>query len=131
MVAVFVSYAREDSEFAQRFCADLDRPGIEPWLDQDRLTGALGACADRRTSRYVLPLLSRHSLNPDEPGYVQTKSDIALSADKLIVPILVEAIPERLRSSPWFTRMSDYQWYYLAADYEANLQTPESVGRRP
>jgi hypothetical protein len=65
ILAVFLSYAREDSEFAQRFCADLDRPGIEPWLDLDRLkpgrwepalTGALG------TSRYVLPLL------PDIPS---------------------------------------------------------------
>jgi hypothetical protein len=58
MVAVFVSYAREDSQFAQRFCADLDRPGIKPWLHLDRrkpgrwepaLTDARGM------SRYVLP----------------------------------------------------------------------------
>jgi hypothetical protein len=44
---------------------------------------------------------------------VQTEWDIALSAEKLVVPILVEEIPEKLRTSSWFKRMGDYQWYDL------------------
>jgi len=36
---VFVSYAREDSEFVDRLVRDLERDGFEPWIDRGRMRG--------------------------------------------------------------------------------------------
>ena len=37
--AVFLSYASQDAEAAQRICAALRAAGIEVWLDQSELRG--------------------------------------------------------------------------------------------
>jgi hypothetical protein len=37
--AVFLSYASEDAEAAQRICASLQAVGIEVWFDQSELRG--------------------------------------------------------------------------------------------
>jgi len=35
--AIFISYASEDAEVAQRICADLRQAGLEVWIDQSDL----------------------------------------------------------------------------------------------
>jgi hypothetical protein len=37
--AVFLSYASEDAEAAQRICAALRSAGVEVWFDQSELRG--------------------------------------------------------------------------------------------
>ena len=36
---VFINYAREDSEVARRFYDDIQKPGIEPWIDTSDIEG--------------------------------------------------------------------------------------------
>ena len=42
--AVFLSYAAQDAEAAQRLCATLRASGIEVWFDQSELRGGDVAC---------------------------------------------------------------------------------------
>jgi hypothetical protein len=35
MLQLFVSYASEDADRARRFTADLRRPGIDVWMDDE------------------------------------------------------------------------------------------------
>jgi hypothetical protein len=66
--AVFLSYATEDAEAAQRICAALRAASIEVWFDQSELRGGdawdaairnqIKACA------LFVPLISMHSRAP-------------------------------------------------------------------
>ena len=59
---VFISYAREDTEAANRLYNDLKMAGLDPWLDtQSLLAGQNWKIAIRdaiKNSRYFIPLLS-------------------------------------------------------------------------
>jgi hypothetical protein len=72
-VRVFISYAREDSEAANRLYNDLKMRGLDPWLDtQSLLAGQNWKRSIKealRTSRYFIPLLSSNSV--EKIGYVQ------------------------------------------------------------
>src|SRR5215467_7232746 len=63
--AVFLSYASQDSEAAQRICEALRAAGIEVWFDQSELRG--GDAWDRKIRDQIrhcalfIPVISRHS----------------------------------------------------------------------
>jgi hypothetical protein len=47
--AVFLSYASEDAQAAQRICAKLRAAGVEVWFDQSELQGGDAWDADSAT----------------------------------------------------------------------------------
>jgi hypothetical protein len=47
--AVFLSYASEDAQAAQRICAKLRAAGVEVWFDQSELQGSDAWDADSAT----------------------------------------------------------------------------------
>ena len=49
--AVFLSYASQDAEAAQRICDALRSPGVEVWFDRSELHG--GATWDRKIRQQI------------------------------------------------------------------------------
>jgi hypothetical protein len=49
--AVFLSYASQDAEAAQRICAALRSAGVEVWFDQSELRG--GDAWDRQIRKQI------------------------------------------------------------------------------
>jgi hypothetical protein len=116
---VFISYAREDFETAQQFYDDLQKPGIEPWLDT---TGIELGLKWRKVieqeiskSKYFLALISNKSLSKER--YVQYEWKRALQENKPFISIRLEpcTLPKKL---------SELQWVDLfpASAYEDGLR---------
>jgi TolB-like protein/predicted Zn-dependent protease len=121
--AVFLSYASEDSEAAQRICDALRAAGIEVWFDKSELRG--GDAWDRRIReqihdcRLFIPIISTHSEARDE-GYF--RREWALAADRtrdmsgkkaFVLPVVIDKTPERGAAVP--DRFHDVQWTRLPA----------------
>jgi hypothetical protein len=85
---IFISYAREDREIAERLFTDLSAAGLEPWLDTQKIRpGERFEKAIRialRESDFICVLLSARSLS--KRGFVQREVKLALQ--------LLEEIPE-------------------------------------
>jgi hypothetical protein len=103
---VFISYAREDFETAQQFYDDLQKPGIEPWLDT---TGIELGLKWRKVieqeiskSKYFLALISNKSLSKRK-RYVQNEWELALEENKPFIPIRLEpcTLPKKLSALQW------------------------------
>jgi TolB-like protein/lipoprotein NlpI len=121
--AVFLSYASQDAEAAQRICAALRSGGVEVWFDQSELRG--GDAWDRsirkqiKTCALFIPLISRSTHDRDE-GYFRLEWKLAvdrchlMAADKaFLLPVVIddtrdddERVPERFREVQW-TRLPD------------------------
>ena len=116
--AVFVSYASEDQEAAQRICEALRAAGIEVWFDQSELRG--GDVWDQtirkqiKTCALFIPVISRHTHDRAE-GYFRLEWKLAVDRSHLImankaflVPVVVddtadddENVPEKFREVQW------------------------------
>ena len=119
--AVFLSYASQDAEVAQKICDALRAAGIEVWLDQSELRG--GDAWDRKIRDQIrhcalfIPVISEHSQARLE-GYfrrewkfaVERKRDIA---DELafLLPVVIDETPERGASVP--EGFHEVQWTRL------------------
>lgn len=82
----FVSYAREDSDWAARLVNELQAHGIGTWFDRENLLPGQGWDLEIRKAiedcQYFLAILSRHSVN--KSGVVQSEVKRALAEfDKL------------------------------------------------
>jgi TolB-like protein/Flp pilus assembly protein TadD len=119
--AVFLSYASEDQEAAQRICAALRAGGIEVWFDQNELRG--GDVWDRqireriRDCRLFIALISAHTEARDE-GYFRHEWQLAVErthhmSDKkpFLVPIVIDDTRERGASVP--DKLHEVQWTRL------------------
>ncbi len=107
---VFISYAREDYEIAEKLYNDLKRTDIVPWLDIIDLNPGQnwkqGINQAIKESSYFLALLSSRSIS--EIGYVQKELKIALGLldefplnEIFIIPVrLDDCVPadERLQN---------------------------------
>ncbi len=95
---VFISYAREDTEAANRLYNDLKMAGLEPWLDtQSLLAGQDWKISIKeaiRNSRYFIPLLSTNSV--EKIGYVQKELKEALEVADEFPPSKIFVIPVRI-----------------------------------
>jgi hypothetical protein len=104
---IFLSYAKEDSEFVRRVRARLQKVGLRPWLDEhDLLPGQDWDEAIRgaiRSSAAFVAFLSTRAV--DKTGYVQKEIREALDvAERMpqgrmfIVPVRIDecVVPERL-----------------------------------
>jgi hypothetical protein len=103
--AVFLSYASQDAEAAQRICAELRVAGIEVWFDQSELRG--GDVWDRKIRRQIhdcalfIPIISTRTQARAE-GYFRLEWHLAEQRTHLIgrqraflVPVCIDDTPER------------------------------------
>src|ERR1017187_1435713 len=87
--AVFLSYASQDAQAAQRICAALRSAGVEVWFDQSELRG--GDAWDQSIRRQIktcalfLPLISKHTHERAE-GYFRLEWKLAVDRSHLIMP---------------------------------------------
>lgn len=116
--AVFLSYASQDAEAAQKICDALRAAGIEVWFDQSALRG--GDVWDQtirkqiRTCVLFIPVVSRHTHERDE-GYFRLEWKLAVDRSHLmttnkafLLPVVVddtreddENVPDRFRDIHW------------------------------
>jgi TIR domain len=77
--AVFLSYASQDAEAAQKICGAFRAAGIEVWFDKSELTG--GDVWDRQireqihNCRLFIPVISANTEARDE-GYFRINGDV-------------------------------------------------------
>src|SRR6202035_4586962 len=108
--AVFLSYASQDADAAQRICAALRAAGIEVWCDQSELRG--GDAWDRQIRRQIhdcalfIPIISAHSQARLE-GYFRREWKLAvdrthdMAEEKaFLVPVVIDDTSERYASVP-------------------------------
>jgi TolB-like protein/Flp pilus assembly protein TadD len=116
--AVFLSYASEDAEAAQRICEALGAAGIEVWFDKSELRG--GDAWDQsirkqiKTCALFLPIIS-HTTHDRREGYFRLEWKLAIDRCHLmdanlafLLPVVIddtrnddERVPERFREVQW------------------------------
>jgi TolB-like protein/Flp pilus assembly protein TadD len=116
--AVFISYASEDAEAAQRICEALGAAGIEVWFDKSELRG--GDAWDQsirkqiKTCALFLPIIS-HTTHARREGYFRLEWKLAIDRCHLmdanlafLLPVVIddtrdddERVPERFREVQW------------------------------
>jgi TolB-like protein len=121
--AVFLSYASQDAEAAQKICDALRAAGIEVWFDKSALRG--GDAWDQsirkqiKTCALFVPVISQHTHERAE-GYFRLEWKLAvdrchlMAADKaFLVPVVIddtpdddERVPEKFRELQW-TRLPE------------------------
>jgi len=121
--AVFLSYASQDAEAAQRICEALRAASIEVWFDQSALRG--GDVWDQmirkqiRTCVLFIPVISRHTHERDE-GYFRLEWKLAVDRSHLmttnkafLLPVVIdntreddENVPDRFKDVHW-TRLPE------------------------
>jgi TolB-like protein len=116
--AVFLSYASQDAEAAQRICEALRAAGIEVWFDQSELRG--GDAWDQsirkqiKTCALFIPVIS-HATHDRREGYFRLEWKLAVDRSHLmdaemafLLPVVIddtrdddERVPERFREVQW------------------------------
>jgi TolB-like protein/tetratricopeptide (TPR) repeat protein len=129
--AIFLSYAREDTDAARRIAEALRSGGLEVWFDQNELRG--GDVWDQKIRRQIkectlfVPIISQHTQVRGE-GYFRLEWKLAVERTHLmaegvpyLVPVVVDETPEDAGLVPEpFMRV---QWTRLPAA----LPTPQFV----
>jgi len=115
---VFLSYASQDAEPAQRIAEALRAAGVEVWFDQSELRG--GDVWDQTIRKQIracalfIPVISRHTHERQE-GYFRLEWKLAVDRSNLIsatrpflVPVVIddtpeddEEVPEKIREVHW------------------------------
>jgi hypothetical protein len=116
--AVFLSYASQDAEAAQKICEALRAAGLEVWFDQDELRG--GDAWDQsirkqiKTCALFIPVIS-HTTHDRREGYFRLEWKLAIDRCHLmdanmafLLPVVIddtrdddERVPERFREVQW------------------------------
>jgi TolB-like protein/Flp pilus assembly protein TadD len=116
--AVFLSYASQDAQAAQKICEALRVAGIEVWFDRSELRG--GDAWDQsirkqiKTCALFLPVIS-HTTHDRVEGYFRLEWKLGIdrshliSADRaFLLPVVIddtrdddERVPERFRDVQW------------------------------
>jgi len=116
--AVFLSYASQDAQAAQKICEALRTAGIEVWFDRSELRG--GDAWDHSIRRQIkscalfVAVISKNTHHRDE-GYFRLEWKLAvdrchlMAADRtFLLPVVVddtrdddERVPERFREVQW------------------------------
>jgi TolB-like protein/Tfp pilus assembly protein PilF len=116
--AVFLSYASQDAEAAQRICHALRAAGIEVWFDQSELRG--GDAWDQSIRKQIktcvlfIPVIS-HATHDRREGYFRLEWKLAVDRSHLmdpemafLLPVVIddthdddERVPERFREVQW------------------------------
>jgi TolB-like protein len=120
--AIFLSYASQDSEAAQRICDALRTAGIEVWFDQSELRGgdAWDAAIRKQVKECALfvPLISANTEARSE-GYFRREWNLAVNrmldmADDqpFLLPVVIDDTPEMMARVP--DRFRERQWTRVA-----------------
>jgi TolB-like protein/Tfp pilus assembly protein PilF len=134
--AVFLSYASQDAEAAQRICETLRTAGIEVFLDQSELRG--GDAWDQKIRREIhdcalfIPVISANTASRHE-GYFRLEWDLADQRSHMmarsrvfVVPVCLDATTEIAADVPEsFQRV---QWTRLPGG-ETSLSFVERIKR--
>lgn len=131
--AVFLSYASQDAEVAQRICAALRQAGLEVWIDQNELRG--GDAWDASIRRQIrecalfIPLISSNT-NIRGEGYFRLEWKLAvdrthlMAEDQLfLLPLVIDDTPDAAARVPDLFR--ERQWMRL----HGGQLPPEVIGR--
>jgi TolB-like protein/Tfp pilus assembly protein PilF len=108
--AVFLSYASQDAQPAERICEALRAAGIEVWFDQSELRGGdawdLKIRQQIRDCALFIPIISAHTTSRPE-GYFRLEWAIAdqrthmIARNKaFIIPVCVDATPDSVADLP-------------------------------
>jgi TolB-like protein len=119
--AVFLSYAKQDSEAARRICAALQAAGIEVWFDQTDLRG--GDVWDQKIRQQIrdcalfIPVISTRTQERLE-GYFRREWRLAVdrthdmaSRMAFLVPVVIDDTAEREAEVP--DEFRKVQWTHL------------------
>ncbi len=119
--AVFLSYASQDAEAAQRVCDALRTAGVEVWFDKNELVG--GDAWDQKIRRQIkecalfVPVISANS-NARLEGYFRREWKLAVDRSHdmaeekaFLVPVVVDETTEARATVP--DRFRDVQWTRL------------------
>jgi TolB-like protein/Tfp pilus assembly protein PilF len=120
--AVFLSYASQDAEAAQKICEALRAAGVEVWFDRSELRG--GDAWDQSIRRQIkncalfIPVVSRHTHERAE-GYFRLEWKLAVDRSHLItatkaflLPVVIDDSPDDDEQVP--DRFRELQWTRLA-----------------
>jgi TolB-like protein/Tfp pilus assembly protein PilF len=121
--AVFLSYASQDAEAAQRICEALRAAGIEVWFDKSQLRG--GDAWDRSIRQQIrdcalfVPVISAHT-DARREGYFRLEWKLAVDRTHTMsdrAPFLVPAVIDDTSDSQADVpdRFRELQWTRLAA----------------
>lgn len=100
MASVFISYSRQDMEFAKKLVHFLEEKGHQIWMDKKRILGGANYVKEIANgigkADIFLPLFSKESIGSK---WVEREVYYAESKDKKIVPILVDStqMPEEIK----------------------------------
>jgi TolB-like protein/tetratricopeptide (TPR) repeat protein len=121
--AVFLSYASQDAEAAQRICEALRSAGVEVWFDKSELRG--GDAWDRQIRqrihdcRLFIAVISGHTEARDE-GYFRREWRLAVEragdmaeGKAFVVPVVIDDTRERSAAVP--DKFHEVQWTRLPA----------------
>lgn len=130
---VFISYAREDSEIAQKLYDDLKKEGVELWFDkQDLMPGQewrLDMQKAIRESTFFLAIISSKSMKKE--GFTQKELKVALDVlDERPEGNMVFIIPVRVDDCPVDYRLQRYHWVDLFPSYSEGLNKLLEVIKR-
>jgi hypothetical protein len=122
--SVFVSYARQDAEAAQRIYRALQNAGCHPWLDTyDLRPGERWGISIQeaiKRCRYFLALLSSRSVA--RKGYVHTELSRAMDELDAYPESQIYLIPARLDDCPMpRQRLRELHWVDLFPDWHAGI----------
>lgn len=123
---IFLSYAREDSPAAHRLAQDLQKHGLEVWIDTEKLRPGIpwktAITKAIRQSRFVICLLSKNSTT--KRGFVQREIKESLDVLDEFPESDIFLIPARLEEcEPAHQRLTDLQWVDLFPSYDTGLQS--------
>jgi hypothetical protein len=120
---VFISYAREDPEHAERLYKDLKKAGLIPWRDKDAIRpGENWKIAIRtaiKNSRFFIPLFSSNSV--EKIGYIQKEFKYALDIFDKFPENKVYIIPVRLDDCQIPEKLEEIQYVDLFPDWNKGL----------
>jgi len=121
--AVFLSYASQDAEPAQKICEALRAAGIDVWFDQSALRG--GDVWDQAIRKQIktcvlfIPVISRHTHDREE-GYFRLEWKLAVDRSHLmtsnkafLLPVVIDDTREDDENVP--DRFKDIHWTRLPA----------------
>jgi TolB-like protein/Tfp pilus assembly protein PilF len=140
--AVFLSYASQDAEAAQKICEALRSAGIEVWFDQSELRG--GDAWDHKIRQEIhdcalfLPIVSQHTQDRLE-GYFRHEWNLAVERTHhmarqkpFLVPLVVDEtsdraalVPEEFRAVQW-TRLPNGETPPAFVERIQRLLAPEA-----
>ena len=120
--AIFLSYASQDAEAAQRICDSLRAAGHEVWFDKSDLRGgdAWDAAIRKQVKECALfmPLISANTEARSE-GYFRREWNLAVNrmldmaeGQSFLLPVVIDDTPETTARVP--ERFRERQWTRLA-----------------